>query len=94
GSAGFWLICAVVNASNVRVYAKTHSQRWISALGVIVCLSALGALIWQTALIAPQKLWVLVAMVGLAFPIEAVYRILTGRVIRPLIKSTEDGKRK
>lgn len=94
GSAGFLLIFAVVNASNVRLYAKTHSQRWISALGVIVCLSALGALIWQTALIAPQKLWVLVAMVGLAFPIEAVYRILTGRVIRPLIKSTEDGKRK
>jgi amino acid transporter len=86
GSAGFLIIFAGVNGANVRLYAKTGSHRWIAVLGVIVCLGALGALIWQRATASPQELWVLGVMLVLAFVIEAVYRRFTGRVIRAFIK--------
>jgi amino acid transporter len=86
GSAGFLIIFAGVNGANVRLYAKTGSLRLISILGVIVCLSALGALMWQRAMTSPQELWVLGVMLVLAFVIEIVYRGLTGRVIKVFIK--------
>ena len=86
GSAGFLLIFAAVNASNVRLCTKTGSRRWIAVLGVIICLVALGALIVQRALTSPGELWVLGIMIGLAFLIEAVYRQSTGRVIRTQIR--------
>jgi len=86
GSAGFLLIFAAVNAAHVRLYAKTGSHRWIAILGVAVCLSALGALIWQRATTSPKELGVLGVMVGLAFTIEIVYRVVTGREIRPLLE--------
>jgi hypothetical protein len=86
GSSGFLLIFAGVNGANVRLYAKTGSHRWISLLGVIVCLGALGALIWQRAMTSPQELGVLGVMLVLAFVIEAVCRRFTGRIIRALIK--------
>jgi type IV secretory pathway TrbF-like protein len=70
----------------VRLYAKTGSHRLISLLGVIVCLGALGALIWQRAQTSPQELGVLGVMLALAFVIETVYRGITGRVIRAFIK--------
>jgi amino acid transporter len=82
GSAGFLLIFAGVNGANVRLYAKTGSRRWIAALGVVVCLSALGALLWEGATTSPHGLWLLAAMVGLALIIETVYRKVTGRAIR------------
>jgi hypothetical protein len=84
GSAGFLLIFAAVNGANVRLYEKTASRRWIAILGVIICAGALGALIWQRATTSPGELWVLGVMMGLAFSVEAVYRGLTGRTIRPL----------
>jgi amino acid transporter len=87
GSAGFLLIFAAVNASNAKLFEKTASRRWIAVLGVIICLTALGALIVQRALTAPGELWVLGIMVGLAFLIEAIYRQSTGRVIHPGFKS-------
>jgi amino acid transporter len=86
GSAGFLLIFAGVNGANVRLCAKTGSQRWIAVFGVIVCLSALGALIWQRATTSPKELGVLGVMVALAFIIEVVYRLVTGRAIRPLFE--------
>jgi len=86
GSAGFLLIFAGVNGANVRLCAKTESHRWIAVFGVIVCLSALGALIWQRARTSPRELWLLVIMIGLAFIIETAYRVVTGREIRPLLE--------
>lgn len=86
GSAGFLLIFAAVNRANLRLYRKTASHRWIAILGIILCLAALGALIWQVAGKSPRELWVLAIMVGAAFAIEAIYRKLTGRVLRPLMK--------
>jgi hypothetical protein len=81
GSGGFLLIFAAVNAANVRSASHTKSRAWISVAGAVACLTALGALVWQTSVTAPAKLWVLVAMVALAVAIEGAYR-LTNREIR------------
>ena len=81
GSAGFLLIFAAVNGTNIRLASSTGSRTWISGMGVVACIGALVALLWQTATSSPQQLWVLGAMVGLAFGIEAGYRALTGRKI-------------
>lgn len=75
GSAGFLLIFAAVNAANVHRARETRSRAWISVLGVFACGAALAALVWQTATSSPEKLWVLVAMVGLAALIEGGYRL-------------------
>jgi amino acid transporter len=77
GSAGFLLIFTAVNVANVRHARKTKSHRWISVAGAVACLVALGALCWQTATTQPEKLWVLVAMIGLAVLIEGGYRLTT-----------------
>ncbi len=86
GSAGFLLIFAAVNASNVRLSSITKSKRWVSFLGTIICIGALAALIWQRATTSPNEIWILVAMVGLAFLIETIYRKSTGRTLRTFCK--------
>jgi amino acid transporter len=75
GSAGFLVIFTAVNAANARQAFQTESRRWISVVGAIACLAALGALVWQTARTAPSKLWVLAAMLALAAIIEGSYRL-------------------
>jgi amino acid transporter len=75
GSAGFLLIFAAVNTANARHAPQTNSRGWISVTGTVACLIALGALIWQTIVTAPAKLWVLGAMIALAVIIEGSYRI-------------------
>jgi len=82
GSAGFLLIFAAVNGANARLADETHSRRWLSLLGVAFCLAALLALLWQTALTSPGRIWILVAMIGLAFATELAFRLLTGRTLR------------
>jgi hypothetical protein len=80
GSAGFLLIFAAVNAANVRHARQTRSHRWISVIGAAACLVALGALCWQTGTTAPEKLWVLAAMIGLAVLIEGSFRLSKGNL--------------
>jgi len=75
GSAGFLAIFAAVNWGNALRAKQTGSRGWISGLGALACLVALGALIWQTAETAPAKLLVLAAMAGLAVAIEGGYRL-------------------
>ncbi len=75
GSGGFLMIFAAVNAANARHAAHTNSHGWISSVGAVACLLALGALVWQTFMTAPAKLWVLAAMVSLAVMIEGGYRL-------------------
>jgi amino acid transporter len=78
GSAGFLIIFAVVNAADYWV-GRSPGGRWISLLGVVACLGALGAVVWQTVTGNPGKIWVLIAMIGMAFVAEIVYRSVTGR---------------
>jgi amino acid transporter len=75
GSAGFLLIFAAVNTANAWHARHTNSRRWISAAGGLACLSALGALVWQTARTESGKLWVLGGMITLAVTIEGSYRL-------------------
>ncbi len=79
GSAGFLIIFAFVNAANVRLYRKTGSQIWISAMGAIACITAFGALVWRISENMSSRLWLLGVMLVTAFSIEAIYRALTGR---------------
>ncbi len=82
GSAGFLLIFAAVNTANLRLYKKTASHRVISAFGIVLCLGALVALIWQVAATSPGEIWILAVMIGSAFTIEKIYRKYNGREIR------------
>jgi len=75
GSAGFLLIFAAVNTANAQHAPYTNSRGWISAVGAVACLAALGALVWQTAQTGAVKLWVPAAMVALAVIIEGSYRL-------------------
>jgi len=43
--------------------------------GAVACLIALGALVWQTFMTAPAKLWILFAMAALSVMIEGMYRL-------------------
>ncbi len=81
GSAGFLLIFAAVNAANVVLAKDTRSRRFLSLLGVGLCLGALGALIWQTGSSSPGQLWFLFAMVGISLFIEGSFRVVTGRTM-------------
>ena len=75
GSSGFLMVFAAVNAANVRAAKQTHSHGWISAAGCIMCLAALGVLLWHTAAKSPIQIVVLVAMLGASFAIEVMYRV-------------------
>jgi amino acid transporter len=75
GSAGFLLIFAGVNAANVRLARQTGSRRWISVAGVLLCLGALASLLRYTWRQAPGHIWVLAAMLVLAFAVEGAYRL-------------------
>jgi len=79
GSAGFLLIFAAVNGANAKLAGMTRSRRWLSLLGVVLCLAALVTLLWQTALASPGRIWILLAMIAVAFMTELVFRVATGR---------------
>jgi amino acid transporter len=82
GSAGFLLIFFAVNSANAFVAEDTGSHRWIAVLGALLCLAAFGCLIWQTAQDHPSHLWVLAAMLLLAFLVEAAYQLVKGRALK------------
>jgi amino acid transporter len=82
GSVGFLLIFAAVNAANVKLAGKTQSKRWLSLIGVVLCLGALVSLFWQTATSSAGQLWIPILMTGVAFLIEAAFRVATDREIR------------
>jgi amino acid transporter len=86
GSAGFLLIFASVNAANFRLRSRTRGSPWLSGAGFVACLGALGALVWQRVKMNPGEIWVLGAMVALSLTVEAVYRAVTGRKLRPLTR--------
>lgn len=92
GSVGFLLIFAIVNSANVVLTDKTQSKSWISLIGVVLCLGALASLLWQTALSSPYRLWIPVVMTGMAFLIEATFRMATGRSISLSNSSEENHK--
>ena len=89
GSAGFLLIFAAVNCSNVILCKQTSSKMWISTIGAVGCIAALGALMWQTVRTDPAKLWVLLIMTGTAVSTEAIYRYGAGRSLKKPLQKGE-----
>lgn len=81
GSVGFLLIFAAVNGANAKLANETKSRRWLSFLGVGLCLGALFSLLWLNSGRSLERLWIPIAMIGLAFLIEASFRLATGRSI-------------
>ena len=79
GSAGFLLIFTAVNFSNFRLYKKTHSKRWISMMGFVGCIVALGVLVWQTGITSPENILIFIIMIIAAFGIEIIYRKIANR---------------
>jgi amino acid transporter len=84
GSAGFLLIFAAVNGANAKMARETHSRRWLSLIGVALCLAALAALLWHTALTTPGRIWILVVMITVAFATELAFRLATRRKLNVL----------
>ena len=79
GSAGFLLIFATVNLANARLAAASHSRAWLSIGGALLCLAALGSLLWHAARSAPQHLWILAGMLLLSLVIESGFRLWRAR---------------
>jgi amino acid transporter len=79
GSAGFLLIFAAVNGANALMHIETKSSLYISVAGVIVCLGALFALIYQTVITNASNLWIFAFMIAVSFAIEIVYRLFKAR---------------
>jgi amino acid transporter len=86
GSAGFLLVFGAVNAANAVCAKRTESRAWLSILGAVACLAALVTLVGERAREHASELWVLAAMVGAAVGIESIYRVVTGRSIKPFHK--------
>lgn len=88
GSGGFLIIFTAVNSANLRLRRNTESNMWFSLFGILACLGALIALVWNTAKTSPAKLLVLAAMVVLSMLAEAIYRSVTGRRLSPRLHKT------
>lgn len=82
GSSAFLIIFAVVNSANTMLSRQTKSKAWISAVGTLICICALIALIWEVAAKSPKKLWILVIMLVIALGTETAYRMIAKREIR------------
>jgi amino acid transporter len=79
GSAGFLIIFAAVNASNVVLAKETGSSRLLSIVGLVACLGSCAALVYQVVLSDPKKLWILAILFGLSLLIELIYGLFKGR---------------
>ncbi len=94
GSAGFLIVFAAVNIANVVQSERTKSAWPLSAAGAGACVAAFLALVWNRASESLTTLWVLGGMLALSVGVEALYRGLTGRKIKPdLPEATIGGPR-
>jgi amino acid transporter len=91
GSAGFLIVFAAVNLANVIQCRQTRSVWPLSAAGAVACVAALGALLWIRAAENPETLYVLAGMLILSVGVEAFYRALTGRRLRPHLPEQSPG---
>jgi len=84
GSAGFLIIFAAVNASNINLHKSTDSSKYVSFTGLVVCIAALIALILQTLFKSPLDIWILIILLLSSFSIEFIYQKITGRKIQQI----------
>lgn len=89
GSSGFLIIFAAVNFANFML-ARKGRGRYISLTGGLLCTVALIILVVQQSINSLSNLWIFAGMVLISFLIEAVYRGITGRTIKPQQKSNSE----
>ena len=75
GSAGFLVIFAAVNAANLKLRKNVRSNGFIAALGMLGCLAAFAAMVWQTVGENPSQAWVLAGLFGAAVALEGSFRV-------------------
>jgi amino acid transporter len=73
-SAGFLIVFAAANVANVRLAERTHSRRWLSMIGAVACVGALGALVVHVGTTRPLDLLLLTGLLVLTYLGEATYR--------------------
>jgi len=88
GSASFLLIFAMVNLANFVRWREAKSQPVLALLGFFACTGALLSLVLYTARTAPDRIWVLLAMILTALAIEWGYRSFSGKSERRLHSKT------
>ena len=86
GSSGFLIIFGLVNLANFKLYRKTGGNRALSLLGAIMAFFAVAILFREVITTDLQGVGIFVAMVVLAFFAEWLYRKITGRELKPLLK--------
>lgn len=74
GSAGFLLIFALVNFVNYKLASETNSKKYVSLLGVILCTTALIALIYQQYEANPVGIYSVMGIMGIAYGVEFIYK--------------------
>ena len=84
-SAGFLMVFAAVNAANARLATETKSRRWVSLVGAMTCLAALGAMLVQLGGQDARRheAVIIVGMAVLPFvlrPLDAALRSATSRL--------------
>jgi len=87
GSAGFLMVFAAVNVAALKLRKRIGARAFLPLLGAILCVGALAALIWQRVSTAPEDIWIFISMVGLSLVVETLYRLRSGRSIRPQHKN-------
>ena len=80
-SGGFLVVYAVVNLANAKLAKETESHRWISLLAAVLCIVALGIMVFQFAQDPATRAsaYAVVAVILLALVVEVVFRALRGR---------------
>jgi hypothetical protein len=51
-------------------------------MGAVLCLGSLGTLIWEIGRKSPSHLWILLAMLLLAFLVEGLYQLIKKRHLK------------
>ena len=83
-SAGFLMVFAAVNAANARLATETKSRRWVSLVGAMTCLAALGAMLVQLGGREAHRheAFIIVGMAVLPFvlrPVDAAIRSMAAQ---------------
>ncbi len=86
GSSGFLILFGLVNLANFKLYKKTRSIRWISLIGAILAFFALFILLVEVSIQDLSRIYIFLFIVALSFITEYIYRRITGREIKYLLK--------
>jgi amino acid transporter len=70
GSSAFLVIFAAVNYANWRLRREANSSGALALLGALLCLIALGAVVYYAFTTAPLTVLVLVGMLAVSFAVE------------------------